>query len=266
MISTKRAIKNLISSMGVEVMTPRGRRDLESGQLSTIDEYLRLLARTRGIVLPINERRAKLLANLVGAHVGEGAHLSLCLNEVKNLPGDVCECGVGSGATSALLANELRDTGKRLWLYDTFAGLPAPTKEDRLIHDIDGLGSISAYEGKMSHGQGEVRARLNSIGIAESDYVIVPGMFDQSVAAQRVPSSVCFAYVDFDFYAPIHLALEVISARLSPGGIIVVDDYGFFSEGAQKAVDEFVAVNGKSFDIEVPDYCHDHFAVLRSRQ
>jgi O-methyltransferase len=260
----KQAVKKLFTSMGVEVMTPRGRRDLRSGQLSTINEYLRLLTKARGVLLPENERRVGLLANLVGAHVGEGSHLALCLNEVKGLPGDVCECGVGSGATSALLANELRGTGKRLWLYDTFAGLPPPTKEDRLIDDIDGLGSMEAYEGLMAHGQGEVRARLRSIGIPESDYIIVPGMFDQSVKSGRLPDRVCFAYIDFDFYAPIQLALEVISARLAPGGIIVVDDYGFFSEGAQKAVDEFMAKNRHRFAIEVPDYCHDHFAILRS--
>lgn len=262
----KQTIKKLFTSMGVEVMTPRGRRDLQSGQLSTIEEYLRLLAKTRGTVLPENKDRIRLLASLVGAHVGEGAHLALCVNEAKDLPGDVCECGVGSGATSALLANELRGTGKRLWLYDTFAGLPAPTKEDRLIDDIDDLGSMEAYEGLMAHGQGEVRARLGSIGIAESDYVIVPGLFDQSVTNRRLPDRVCFAYIDFDFYAPIQLALEVMSARLAPGGIIVVDDYGFFSEGAQKAVDEFMGQNQHRFAIEVPDYCHDHFAILRSRQ
>jgi O-methyltransferase len=185
---------------------------------------------------------------------------------VKDLPGDVCECGVGSGATSALLANELRSSGKKLWLYDTFAGLPAPTTEDTLINDIDGLGSMAAYKGLMAHGQDEARARLSLIGIPESDYVIVQGIFDQSVASQRLPDRVCFAYIDFDFYAPIQLALEVISARLAPGGIIVVDDYGFFSEGAQKAVDEFMAKNQHRFAIEVPDYCRDHFAILRSRQ
>jgi hypothetical protein len=76
----KQTVKKIFSSMGVEIMTPRGRRDLQSGQLCTVDEYMRLLAKVRGTVLPDNERRVELLANLVGAHVGEGAHLALCLN------------------------------------------------------------------------------------------------------------------------------------------------------------------------------------------
>ena len=148
------------------------------------------------------------------------------------LPGGVCECGVGSGATSALLANELRDTSKRLWLYDTFAGLPAPTAEDELIDDIDGLGSRAAHEGQMSHSQVEAQTRLKTAGIAADAYRIVPGLFDQSVTAGHLPDSICFAYINFDFYAPIKLALEAISARLSPGGIILVDDYGYFSSGS----------------------------------
>jgi O-methyltransferase len=262
----KQAVKKLFASAGIEIMTSRGRRDLQSGHLSTIDEYLGLLARTHGAVIPDNKLRIGLLANLVGAHVGEGAHLVLAINEVKGLGGDVCECGVGSGAMSALLANELRHTGKRLWLYDTFSGLPAPTEEDRLIDDIDGLGSMRAYEGQMAHGQEEVRTRLLSIDVPEADYVIVAGLFDHSVQAQRLPATICFAYIDFDFYAPIKLALEVLSARLVPGGILVVDDYGFFSEGAQTAVDEFMAQHGNRFDIEIPDFCHDRFAILRSRK
>ena len=261
--STRQAIKRAASSLGVEVMSRKGRENAERSRRTVLDEYLRLLAKVRGVTLPANTERVSLLARLVGTGAGEGAHIVACLNEVLSLPGDVCECGVGTGATSALLANELQGTGKRLWLYDTFAGLPAPTVEDELIDDIDGLGSMAAYEGQMSHPQVEVQTRLKAAGIATDAYRIVPGLFDQSVAAGHLPDSICFAYIDFDFYAPIKLALEAVSARLSPGGIILVDDYGYFSSGAQAAVDHFLAEQCGRFTLEIPDYCADHFAIVR---
>jgi predicted O-methyltransferase YrrM len=244
-------------------MTPRGRQDLVRGHQTVVDEYLQLLARTRGVRLPDNPNRTELLTHLVGTGTGEGSHLVVSLAAVMDLPGDVCECGVGSGATSALLANELRDSGKVLWLYDTFSGLPAPTEEDELIDDIDQLGSMSAYVGHMSHPESEMRARMKKLDIPAVAFQVIRGLFDATVSDDRLPEQVCFAYVDFDFYAPIKAALEKLSVRLTPGGIIMVDDYGFFSKGAQTAVDEFVESHKGLFEIEVPDYCADHFAILR---
>jgi len=258
----RQRVKRAASNLGVEVMTPQGRRDIERGNLTVIEEYVRLLARTRDIDLAPSPNRSQLLSRLVGTGVGEGSHLVVSLAAVKDLPGDLCECGVGSGATSALLANEVLGTDKVLWLYDTFAGLPAPTAEDELIDDIDHLGSMEAYTGRMSHSEAEMRARMKQIGIDSGSFRVIRGLFDSSISADRLPECICFAYIDFDFYAPIKAALEKLSPRLSPGGIIVVDDYGFFSRGAQTAVDEFVAIHANTFKLEVPDYCNDHFAIL----
>ncbi len=253
----------MASRVGIEVMTRRGLQDLEGGRCAAVDEYLRLLVKMRGTRLRESKDRIFLLSRLRGAGVGEGAHLVTCLGSVTCLPGDICEFGVGSGATSALLANELRGTGKVLWLYDTFAGLPAPTAEDELVDDVDQLGSMAAYQGTMCHAQAEVLERFSSIGVPPEGFRIVAGLFDETIANEQLPDQVCFAYVDFDFYAPVRAALEKLLPRLSPGGIIVVDDYGYFSSGAQKAVDQFLAAHPGLFEIEVPNYCHDRFAILR---
>ena len=261
----RRQLKRVASKFGIEVMTRRGLRNLEHAHLSAIEEYLKLLTRLRQIDLHKDRQRVPLLAKLQGANIGEGAHIVAGLASVLNLPGDVCEFGVGTGATSALLANEIRGAGKMLWLYDTFAGLPAPTEEDELIDDLDQLGSMSAYQGRMSHAEIEVLGRLRAISIGPENVRIVKGLFDQTIAENKLPTSVCFAYVDFDFYAPIQAALDKVLPRLCVGGMIIIDDYGFFSSGAQKAVGEFLRAHRGVFEVEIPDYCSDKFAILRRK-
>lgn len=263
--TVRQLVKKGFAAVGLEVFTAKGRMAFESGQLALVEEYLQLLAKSRGIAFEDKKSRTLLLSQLVGTGVGEGSHIVACLESVKRVDGDVCEFGVGSGATSALIANEIRNSGKVLWLYDTFAGLPAPTAEDTLIDDIDHLGSMSAYAGRMSHGASEVLARLAALQISSSAYRIVPGLFDTTITDDKLPERVSFAYVDFDFYAPIKAALEKLLPRLSPGATVMVDDYGFFSEGAQLAVDQFVAQHQECLDVEIPDICRDKFIILRRR-
>ena len=57
-------------------------------------------------------------------------------------------------------------------------------------------------------------------------------------------------------------ALEFLDARMLPGSQIVVDDYGFFSEGAQLAVDQFVARVAPRYKFELPLPFAGHFCIL----
>jgi O-methyltransferase len=214
--------------------------------------------------LPAGTGREDLLAQLLGTSVSEATYVLASLHRALAVPGDVVEFGIAQGATSALLANELRGTGRVLWLYDSFAGLPAPTPEDRLKDDIFGLGAIERYRGEMACPRAEVEERLRRIGIAPEAVRIVPGFIDQTLP-RAAPDRVAFAYVDFDFYAPIREALDFLDRTLSPGGWIVVDDYDFFSTGAKQAVDEFVARRGADYEFSLPHAFAGHFCLLRRR-
>src|SRR3974377_874615 len=50
----------------------------------------------------------------------------------QKVPGDIVECGTAKGGRAALIALALQAMGERrkLWLFDTFEGLPAPTAND----------------------------------------------------------------------------------------------------------------------------------------
>src|SRR2546427_13054800 len=87
---------------------------------------------------PVPEGRSELLAKLLGTQLSEAVYVINYLHRSLKLAGDVCEFGVAQGATSALLATEIRDTDKLLWVFDSFAVLPQPTQKAPLIHSLSG--------------------------------------------------------------------------------------------------------------------------------
>jgi O-methyltransferase len=202
--------------------------------------------------LPPHDHRIDLLTNLIGTPVCEALYIVAYLHKSLDLSGDVCEFGVAQGATSALLANEVCATDKRLWLFDSFKGLGKPSEKDVLIDDIFSLGSIDKYEGTMAYRVEEVKSRLKDISFPESRTKIVDGFIEETINRAELPDNVCFAYIDFDFYNPISVALQFLNDHLSPGGFVIVDDYGFFSAGAKGAVDEFLMEHRGEYEIAFP--------------
>jgi O-methyltransferase len=237
-------------------------RDLRSQYDNLVQEHYQCLREENFGHLPETPGRMPLLCELVGTNISEAMWLIDKLHTTFDVSGDVCEFGIAEGATSALLANEIRPTKKQLWLFDSFEGLPQPTAKDQLIDDIFNLGSMEAYAGRMSYAATEVEKRLNSIGFPQERTRVVPGFIEESIKEAVLPTAVCFSYVDFDFYEPIVIALDFLHSVLSPNGIVVVDDYGFFSSGAKSAVDEFVAKHSKEYRLEFPPTWAGHFAIL----
>jgi hypothetical protein len=215
--------------------------------------------------LPHCEQRDKLMARLLGTSVAEALYILEFLHKSLNLEGDICEFGVAQGATSALLANEIRGTPKNLWLFDSFRGLPKPTEKDLLIDDIFNLGSIDMYEGTMSCQVNEVITRLRDISFPLSRCRIVAGFVEETLKCEALPDKVSFAYVDFDFYSPTLMVLNFLDKSLSAGGFAVVDDYGFFSSGVKIAVDEFVADYSERYEIIFPRKFAGHFCILHKK-
>lgn len=216
--------------------------------------------------LPEQPGRTELLAKLLGTGISEAMYVLGELHAAMGDDGDVCEFGVAQGATSALLANEIRATKKHLWLYDTFTGLPKPSPQDQLKDDIFGLGSMAKYEGEMRCDAEEVKTRLAQIGFPPDRYSVHAGLVEDTLQEGRGPARVCFAYVDFDFYAPIAHALAYLDRHLTPNGRIVVDDYDFFSTGAKTAVDEFVQRHDGRYELVMPASFAGKFCLLRPRK
>lgn len=231
----------------------------------TISELCSTFKELKLADLPERKGRVELLSKLMGTGTSQALYLLDRLHASMESDGDICEFGVCQGATSALIGNEIKDGVKKLWLFDSFEGLPQPSKEDVLINDIFNLGSMDSYEGEMCCDQEEVRERLAEIAFPVERTVITPGFIEDVIVSKPMPEAVSFAYVDFDFYTPIKTTLKFLHTVLTPGGAVMVDDYGFFSAGAQQAVDEFMEEFGVDYIFETPMDFAGKFCMLTRR-
>lgn len=257
----QRALNRMLRPIGVEIRRIQGAMVEESVYERAVRELNDVYSNQIFPHLPPTVGRAELLLRLDGITVTHALYLVECLHSALKVAGDVCEFGVARGATSTLLANELRPTDRTLWLFDSFSGLSRPSAKDVLLDDVLNLGSMEAYEGAISFPAREVMARLSAIGISPSRFEIVEGYIDETISGPRRPARVCFAFVDFDFYEPIRAALQFLRDAMPPGGVILIHDYGYFSAGAQSAVDEFVAAN-RAFTLTLPPEYAKGIAVL----
>jgi O-methyltransferase len=157
---------------------------------------------------------------------------------VFGVPGDIAEVGCNKGLTSVFLqmVNEAYGDHRELHVYDSFQGLPPPGPRDAYLREGDCL--CSAEDLKATFARWRVRPP-----------VVHSGWFTDTLPS-GLPDAICFAYLDSDFYDSIKTSLEHVWPRLSPNGLILVDDYADKDKnpsawdglpGVRAAVDEYFA-------------------------
>lgn len=169
--------------------------------------------------------------------------------EARSVPGVFVECGTARGGT-AILQTSLKSPDRRLYVYDVFGLIPAPTVEDgkraaqryRTIRDGKAAGrGANVYYGYETNLLAEVEGSFREYGVpTESNAVaLVPGLFQDTI---NLDETVAFAMIDGDWYASVKVCLERLAPLLHEDGYLYVDDY-FTWSGCRKAVDEYVAAN-----------------------
>jgi hypothetical protein len=265
----KNAIKKAFRAFGYELRRSALPEVRFENFVNLANAYELRLNKEEDLIAP-NEIRPKLLARLTATPPSEAYFLVQAISKCNNVPGDLCEFGVARGETSVLMANEIAlSDDKCLHLFDSFEGLPKPSDKDQLKDDMFLLGSMEAYAGTMSCPEDMVRSRLEAISFPSSKYIVHKGFIEQLIHEDKsLPNKVCFAYVDFDFYEPIRIALNFLHSVTPSGAVIIVDDYDFFSTGVKTAVDEFIESKNSSrsiYELFVPDTRYGYFAVLSKK-
>jgi hypothetical protein len=67
----------------------------------------------------------------------------------------------------------------------------------------------------------------------------VVGKVEDTIPA-TLPGAIALLRLDTDFYASTRQELEYLYPLVVSGGVVIIDDYGFW-QGARQAVDEFLA-------------------------
>jgi len=172
--------------------------------------------------------------------------LLVLLTELKKVldqgvEGDVVELGCYEG-TSALFEQRLLQElapDKKLWLYDSFEGLP-----DKTIQDESALGT-QFKQGELKASKAVLAKNFVKAGLKIPE---IKRAWFYELDPSDLPDQICFAFLDGDFYESILDSLKLVWPKMAQGGVIIVDDYQNQAlPGAAQAVNEFFV--GKSVQI-----------------
>lgn len=177
-----------------------------------------------------------------------------------NIPGSIVECGVwkgGSMMAAALTLQHFDATDRDLYLFDTFAGMTAPSANDTRARDGVAASEIMA-NAAPDHGifcfcpLEEVVQNVSSVGYPAHLVHYVKGDVAHTLPGSA-PAQIALLRLDTDWYDSTKHELETCYPRLSAGGVLIVDDYGHW-EGAGKATDEFVEAAASPILLNRIDY------------
>ena len=164
----------------------------------------------------------------------------------SHIPGDIVECGVwrgGSVMIAAILLKKLGDTSRSIYLYDTFTGMSKPGGVDATRYD--GAKALDMW--KFHHVNGkvawcdasleDVRRNVFDTGYPKNRFVFVEGKVEDTMPRTE-PKRIALLRLDTDWYTSTYHELVHLYPRLSPGGVLIIDDYGHW-EGCRRAVDQY---------------------------
>ena len=178
------------------------------------------------------------------------------------IAGDLAECGLWRGGSCMLMALGLiraGDTGRHIYMYDTFEGHPRPDPDK----DVDLWGNRGLDEWRRQEEAGtlgewgvaslaEVRGNLLSTGYPAERLIFVQGMVETTVPG-NTPANLALLRLDTDWYDSTRVALRHLYPKLAQGGVLIIDDYGHY-RGQRQAVDEYFAEIGEKPLLHRIDY------------
>ncbi len=168
------------------------------------------------------------------------------MERIEELPGDVVECGVGSGQTLFMLAYWLRHpahTTRTLIGFDSFAGFPETTTEEQATARQPMQGDLRGPSPEW------VRKFLECSGISSAPFLtqrltLVPGYF-QHTLPRWTPRPIALLHLDADLYDSYKVCLTTLFPHVVSGGLVLFDEYHDARWPlATRAVDEFFAGTG----------------------
>lgn len=167
------------------------------------------------------------------------------------IPGAILECGVWRGGSMLTVAHTLDRVGVRdrdLYLFDTYEGMSEPTERDVRIAAHKSAGEVLMGQRLGAPIWAAASIEDVKLGFATVDYPadrlhFVPGKVEDTIPAQA-PEQIAILRLDTDWYESTKHEFTHLYDRLSPGGVLIIDDYGSW-QGSKDATDEFLDRTGE---------------------
>tara|TARA_B100000242_G_scaffold289171_1_gene258556 strand:+ start:308 stop:1081 length:774 start_codon:yes stop_codon:yes gene_type:complete len=164
-------------------------------------------------------------------------------NKIK---GDLVECGVWRGGNLILFKKMIKKLNleKKIFAFDTFEGMPEPSKND---YDLKNINAEKIYENYKKKDLkwcfsdiNEVKKNINKFFKNEIEcFNFIKGKVEETLKnEENLPENISLLRLDTDFYESTKKELEILYPRLNYGGVLIIDDYGHW-KGSRKAVDEY---------------------------
>lgn len=162
-----------------------------------------------------------------------------------NVPGSIAECGVfkGAGWFYWLKLLNIYAPGERKFVYgfDTFKGFSS----ELLDYEKNSANAFVKEADFKGIDPDELLSKA-------SDYSFQNGRLISGEVTSSIPLFVknnkglrfSLINLDFDTYEGTKVALEELTSLVSPGGIIILDEYGKEGWGESDAVDEYIHKTG----------------------
>lgn len=174
------------------------------------------------------------------------AHYEL-YQRIQGLPGAIVECGVYKGASLCRLAAFRsfleNDYSRKIYGLDAFGVFPTDGLQSAADRNF-----VAGFEGAGGAGISveELQQALTAKG--HDNIELIKGDVFETVPAlieQQPHLRIALLHLDLDVYEPTKACLDAFLPHMTPGGLIVFDDYNAV-EGATRAADEFCRAYGFS--------------------
>ncbi|HZO95363.1 MAG TPA: TylF/MycF/NovP-related O-methyltransferase [Candidatus Baltobacteraceae bacterium] len=177
-------------------------------------------------------------------------NIEACVLDVveRGVPGDLIETGVWRGGATIFMRGILKALDVRdrsVWVADSFEGLPEPDAErfPREAQAHQGVVMTKVFD-RFAAGEEAVRKNFETFGLLDEQVRFLKGWFKDTLPSAPI-ERLAVIRLDGDYYESTMDGLTSLYPKLSPGGYVIVDDYGEDDwTYCRRAVDEFRAANG----------------------
>lgn len=165
-------------------------------------------------------------------------NLERCVRDVveQKVPGDLMETGVWRGGASIFMRAVLKalgDTTRSVWLADSFQGLPTP---NAAAYPAD-EGDSHWRRSQLAVGVDQVKSNFAKYGLLDDQVKFLVGWFSETLPTAPV-DRLAVLRLDGDLYESTIVALRSLYPKVSPGGYVIVDDWGAIP-ACKQAVEDF---------------------------